>query len=83
MNLKDKCKNGKFRTTEHKSIMEHLRLRADRFRKQGRLQEDEMEAIIKEMREEMAGKEGGDQDSNTARAEEHKRVMKAVKEGLL
>ena len=42
-----------------------------------------MEAIIKEMREEMVGKEGGDQDSNTARAEEHKRVMEAVKEGLL
>ncbi len=68
---------------EHKTIMEHLRLQADRFRKQGRLQEDEMEAIIKEMREEMVGKEGGDQDSNTARAEEHKRVMEAVKEGLL
>ena len=39
--------------------MEHLRLQADRFRKQGRLQEDEMEAIIKEMREEMVGKEAG------------------------
>ncbi len=64
-------------------IMEHLRLQADRFRKQGRLQEDEIEAIIKEMREEMGGKEGGDQASNTARAEEHKRVMEAVKEGLL
>ena len=63
--------------------MEHLRLRADRFRKQGRLQEDEMEAIIKEMREEMVGKESGDQDSNTARAEEHERVTEAVKEGLL
>ena len=59
--------------------MEHLRLRADRFRKQGRLQEDEMEAIIKEMREEMVGKEGGDQASDTARAEEYKRVMEAVK----
>jgi hypothetical protein len=29
-----------------KTIMEHLRIRADRFRKHGRLQEDEMEAII-------------------------------------
>jgi hypothetical protein len=82
MNLKDKCKHGKFRTTEHKMIMEHLRLQADRFRKQGRLQEDEMEAIIKEMREEMVGKEGGDQASNIARAEEHKRVIESVKEGL-
>ena len=42
-----------------------------------------MEAIIKEMREEMVGKEGGDQASNTARAEEHERVMEAVEEGLL
>jgi hypothetical protein len=54
MNLKDKCVNGKFRTSEHKTILEHLRLQADRFRKQGRLQENEMEAIIKEMREEPA-----------------------------
>ena len=42
-----------------------------------------MEAIIKEMREEMVGKESGDQASDTARAEEHERVMEAVKEGLL
>ena len=33
--------------------------------------------------EEMVGKEGGDQASDTARAEEHERVMEAVKEGLL
>ncbi len=41
--------------------MEHLRLRTDRFQKQGRLQEDEMEMIINEMRKEMAGKEDGEQ----------------------
>ncbi len=42
-----------------------------------------MVAIIKEMREEMVRKEGGDQASNTARAEEHERVMEVVEEGLL
>jgi hypothetical protein len=63
--------------------MEHLRIRADRFRKQGRLQEDEMEAIIREMKEELAEKEGGDQASGSTRAEEHARVLEAVGEGLL
>ncbi len=51
--------------------------------KQGRLQEDEMEAIIEEMRKEADGKEGGDQASATAKAEEHARVLEAVEEGLL
>jgi hypothetical protein len=36
--------------------MEHLRIQADWFRKQGRLQEDEMETIINEMKKEMAEK---------------------------
>jgi len=51
--------------------MEQLRIRADRFRKQGRLQEDEMEAKIREMKEELAEKEGGDQASGSTRAKEH------------
>jgi hypothetical protein len=63
--------------------MEHLRIRADRFRKQGRLQEDEMETIINEMKKKMAEKEDGGQVSNSARAEEHARVLEAVEEGLL
>jgi hypothetical protein len=29
LNVKDKCTNAKIRTTNHKTIMEHLRLRAD------------------------------------------------------
>jgi hypothetical protein len=48
--LKENCKDGKFRTTEHSKIMEYLRQRADRFRKQGRLQEEDVENIIKEMK---------------------------------
>jgi hypothetical protein len=34
---------GKFKTTSHLNIMEQLRKGADRFRKQGRLQDQEME----------------------------------------
>ena len=50
--------------------MEQLRIRADRFRKQGRLQEDDMEAIIREMREELE-EEGGNRTSGGTRAEEY------------
>ena len=42
-----------------------------------------MEAIIREMKEELAEKEGGDQASGSTRAEEHARVLEAVGEGLL
>jgi hypothetical protein len=63
--------------------MEHLRRQVDRYRKQGRLHDDEMETIIEEMRKEMTVKEGGGEASDTARAEEHARVLEAVEEGLL
>jgi hypothetical protein len=63
--------------------MEHLRLQADRFQKQGRLQEDEMKMIINEMRREMAGNKEGEQIHGSAKAKEHARVMEAVEEGLL
>ena len=42
-----------------------------------------MEAIIREMKEEIAGKEGGDQASGGTRADEHAKVLEAVGEGLL
>ena len=42
-----------------------------------------MEAIIREMKEELAEKEGGDQASGSTKAEEHARVLEAVGEGLL
>ena len=42
-----------------------------------------MEAIIREMKEELAEQEGGDRTSRDARAEEHARVLEAVGEGLL
>ena len=42
-----------------------------------------MEAIIREMKEELAEQEGGDRTSRDTRAEEHARVLEAVGEGLL
>ncbi len=44
--LKDLCINGKLKMTPHINIMEQLRNRADRFRKQGRLQNEDLKEII-------------------------------------
>jgi hypothetical protein len=63
--------------------MERLRIRAERFRKQGRLQEDDLEQIIKEMKEEGQHKESEGGNEEAAADNEHKRVMEAVEEGLL
>jgi hypothetical protein len=63
LNLKSKCVNGKFRTTKNMTIMEHLRLQADRFRKQGRLQDDKMETIIEELKQDMEADGGKGQDN--------------------
>ncbi len=62
--------------------MEQLRIRADRFRKQGRLQDMDMEEIIREV------KEGDEMDSRIeesglASMVEQRQAMEAVKEGLL
>ncbi len=49
--LKFLCINEKFKPTSHLSIMEQLWIKADRFRKQGRLQDQDLEEIIKETKE--------------------------------
>jgi hypothetical protein len=50
--------------------MERVRIRADQFCKQGKLQEEDIEAIIWEMKEELE-EESGNQASGGTRAEEH------------
>jgi hypothetical protein len=80
--LKELYINGKFKTTPHLCIMEQLRIKADRFRKKSRLQDQDIEEIIREI------KEGGEQekeskDSVAATVNEQKQVMEAVQEGLL
>ena len=63
--------------------MDQLRRRADRFRKQGRLQDEDLESIIEDIRKEKESTERGTQDGETLQAEEHTRVLEAVEEGLL
>jgi hypothetical protein len=75
--------NGKFNRTKHSTIMEQLLIRAERFRKQGRLQEDNLEQIIREMKEEGHHKDSEETNKESAADNEHKIVMEAVEEGLL
>jgi hypothetical protein len=63
--------------------MEHLRHQAERFRKQGRLWEDNLEHIIEEMKAEEKLRGSAEGNKETAADNEHKRVMKSVEEGLL
>ena len=64
--------------------MEQLRLRAERFRIQGRLRDEDLEEIIADIK---AGDKSTEEEANkTARCtsdNENKRVMEAVEEGLL
>jgi hypothetical protein len=63
--------------------MEQLRFRADRFRKQGRLQEEEVEEIIRETKEnnKLKNVEEGHQEDSIRDEQWH--ILKAVQEGLL
>jgi hypothetical protein len=81
--LKDLCINGKLRTTPHINIMEQLRNRADNFRKQGRLLDEELEGIINKIKEGENFKETNNGRDGIAAKEEHERVMEAMQEGLL
>ncbi len=81
--LKDLCINGKLQTTPHINILEQLRNRADKFRKQGRLLDEELKDIINKIKEGENFKETNNRRDGTAAKEEHKRVMEEVKEGLL
>jgi hypothetical protein len=84
MKLKKLHINGKFKTTPHRAIMEQLQIKADQFRKQGRLQDQDLEEIINKIivdKESKDGEENG--KAETASKDKQKRVLKAVKERLL
>jgi hypothetical protein len=84
MEVNNLCINGKLKTTSHTSILEHLRRRADQFRKQGRLQDDDLEEIITEIKASEETKDSEmDDKAATSSADEHRRVKKAVESGLL
>ncbi len=64
--------------------MEQLRIRADGFRKQGRLQDEDLEEIIKGIRENKDIKDNeGDDKAAMAATNKHNKVLEAVEEGLL
>jgi hypothetical protein len=84
MELKFLCKNGKFKRTSHTSIMEQLRIRADQFRKQGRLQDKDLEEIIAEINgTDDLKADKADGVATVAGNDEHLRVLEAVEDGLL
>ncbi len=81
--IRNLCKEGVFKKTEHSTIMTYLEKRADRFRKNGRWCGEEMEEIIAELKEGTEErKEEGRSESN-ARMAEHVAVREAIIEGLM
>ena len=63
--------------------MEQLQIRANRFRKQRRLEDQDLEEIIRDIKEGSKTEVEGDSGSaNEAEKDEHRRVRKAVEEGL-
>jgi hypothetical protein len=84
MKLKNSCINGKFKTTLDRYIMEQLQIRADRFRKHGRLQDKDLEEIIKGIKQNKDIKDDeGDDKAATAATNKHNKVLEAVEEGLV
>jgi hypothetical protein len=63
--------------------MEHLRLQADHFRRQGKLKDDKMETIIEELKKDMEIDGGWGKEEESTMSNEHKRVMEVVDKGLL
>jgi hypothetical protein len=64
--------------------MKQLQIKADRFRKQERLQDQELHKIIKEIKEGSTAREREESNSaDQAVKDEHRQVSKAVEEGLL
>ncbi len=70
------CINGSIKTTNHKTIMEQLQLRAERFRKQGRLRNEDLEEITAKIKARGESTEA-EADKTTSRTSdnENKRVM--------
>jgi hypothetical protein len=83
LTLKENCVKGKFKTTKHMTVMEQLRVWAERLRRQGRLKEEEMETTIEEMKKEADVQGGGGQNNDATRLVEHQMVLEAVNKGLL
>jgi hypothetical protein len=65
-------------------MMEQLRTRAERFRKQGRLQDEDLEEIIADIKaNDKKTEEEADKTAGNTSNDKNRRVMEAVEEGLL
>ncbi len=58
-------------------------MQAIRFRKQGRLQDEETETIIQELKRDIEARDNEGAYKEATMSDEQKRVMEAVNEGLL
>jgi hypothetical protein len=84
MKLKNLCTNGKFKTTLHSNIIEQLQIRADRFRKQGRLRDKDLKEIIDAIKADNNFKHNEENGKAASAAnDKQNRVLEAVEEGLL
>jgi hypothetical protein len=85
MKIKSVCINGSIKTTNHNTIMEQLRIRAERFRKQGRLWDEDVEKIIANIKaNNKTTEEEADKTTCCTSDNENRWVMEAVEEeGLL
>jgi hypothetical protein len=63
--------------------MEQLQIKAERYRKQGRLQNEDLEEIIQEIKESDQPRNKDKEHKETLAKDEHQKVQEAVKEGLL
>ena len=62
--------------------MEQLQIRADQFRKQGRLQDEDLEEIVADIKASDITKDNKeDRNSTAAGNDEHKKVLEAVEDG--
>jgi hypothetical protein len=78
--LKD---SWKFRTTSHKTIVEQLQYQAERIRRQGRLQDKELENIINEIKSDERQSWEEDEHCEECKKDKQRRVSKTIQEGLL
>ena len=84
MKIKSVCISGSIITTNHSTIMEQLQIRAEQFRKQGRLRDEDMEDIIADVKtNNKTTEEEADKTACCTSDNENRRVMEAVEEGLI
>ncbi len=81
--IRNLCKEGVCKKTEHSTIMTYLEKRVDKFRRNGRWHGEEMEEIIAEVKEGTEERKDKGRSESDAHMAEHAAVWEAIMEGLL